>query len=58
MAKAKVMKNDDDKHAKKKMSDYDKGTNYVAGGIEADPYLFALIVASPFLTLLLGITTL
>lgn len=54
MAKAKVMKNDDDKHAKKKMSDYDKGTNYVAGGIEADPYLFALIVASPFLTLLLA----
>eukprot|EP00980_Cylindrotheca_fusiformis_P016177 scaffold4809_cov116-Cylindrotheca_fusiformis.AAC.1 len=43
----------DDKHNKAK-SEYDKGTNYVAGGIEADPYLFALIVASPFLTLLLA----
>jgi 7-dehydrocholesterol reductase len=33
-------------------TEYDKGTNYVAGGIEANPYFFALIVLSPFLSLL------
>jgi 7-dehydrocholesterol reductase len=50
---------DDDKYNKpsKLKSEYDKGTNYVAGGIEADPYLFALLVASPFLTLLLAYLT-
>ena len=50
---------DDDKYNKKteKLSSYDEGTNYVAGGIEADPYLFALIAVSPFLTLLLAYLT-
>lgn len=45
---------DDDKYNKQDKSEYDKGTNYVAGGIEADPYLFALLIASPFLSLLLA----
>jgi 7-dehydrocholesterol reductase len=47
----------DDKYNKSKSkskSEYDQGTNYVAGGIEADPYLFALLLVSPFLTLLLA----
>ena len=36
---------------------YDEGTNYVAAGIEANPYFFALIIAAPFLSLLLGYLT-
>lgn len=39
-------------------SDYKSGTNWVhEGGIEANPYLFVLIVASPFLSLLLAYIT-
>ena len=35
-------------------ADYKSGTNWVhGGGIEANPYLFVLIVVSPFLSLLL-----
>jgi len=38
-------------------SKYDEGTNYVAGGLEANPYFFALIVAAPFLSLLFAYLT-
>jgi len=39
-------------------SDYKSGTNWVhEGGIEANPYLFALVVVSPFLSLLLAYVT-
>ena len=38
--------------------DYKSGTNWVhEGGIEANPYLFVLIVLSPFLSLLLAYAT-
>lgn len=36
---------------------YDEGTNFVEAGIEANPYFFALIVAAPFLSLLLAYLT-
>ena len=36
---------------------YDEGTNYVEAGIEANPYFFALILAAPFLSLLLSYLT-
>lgn len=48
------------KSMKKKKTDtkkYDEGTNYVASGIESNPYFFALIVAAPFLSLLLSYLT-
>lgn len=48
---------DDDKYNKKELSEYEKGTNHVAGGIEANPYLFALLIASPFVSLLLAYLT-
>ena len=38
-------------------SSYEEGTNWVAGGLEANPYFFALIVAAPFLSLLLAYVT-
>lgn len=39
-------------------TDYKSGTNWVhAGGIEANPYLFALVIVSPFLSLLLAYIT-
>ncbi|KAL7514316.1 hypothetical protein ACHAXN_011486 [Cyclotella atomus] len=39
-------------------ADYNSGTNWVhSGGIEANPYLFALVVLSPFLSLLLAYAT-
>lgn len=39
-------------------TDYKSGTNWVhAGGIEANPYLFVLVVLSPFLSLLLAYAT-
>lgn len=39
-------------------TDYKSGTNWVhEGGIEANPYLFVLIVVSPFLSLLLAYIT-
>ena len=39
-------------------TDYKSGTNWVhGGGIEANPYLFVLIVLSPFLSLLLAYIT-
>jgi 7-dehydrocholesterol reductase len=39
-------------------SDYNSGTNWVhEGGIETNPYLFALVVLSPFLSLLLAYAT-
>ncbi|CAJ1433341.1 unnamed protein product [Effrenium voratum] len=41
----------------KRKEDYNEGTNYVAGGVEANPYLFALIIAAPFLSLLLAYLT-
>jgi len=47
-------KNDENK----KSADYESGTNWVhEGGIEANPYLFVLIVVSPFLSLLLAYLT-
>ncbi|KAL7482421.1 hypothetical protein ACHAW6_008096 [Cyclotella cf. meneghiniana] len=43
---------------KKHASDYKSGTNWVhSGGIEANPYLFALVIVSPFLSLLLAYLT-
>ena len=33
------------------------GKNWVHGGIDENPYLFALIVCAPFLTLLLSFLT-
>jgi len=36
---------------------YKEGTNFVAGGIEANPYFFALIIVAPFLSLLLSYLT-
>ncbi len=36
---------------------YDEGTNFVEAGIEANPYFFALIIAAPFLSLLLAYLT-
>eukprot|EP00581_Thalassiosira_minuscula_P010938 CAMPEP_0183714164 /NCGR_PEP_ID=MMETSP0737-20130205/8796_1 /TAXON_ID=385413 /ORGANISM="Thalassiosira miniscula, Strain CCMP1093" /LENGTH=525 /DNA_ID=CAMNT_0025943069 /DNA_START=36 /DNA_END=1613 /DNA_ORIENTATION=- len=51
----------DDKSTPQKTSpsaDYKSGTNWVhEGGIEANPYLFVLIVVSPFLSLLLAYIT-
>ena len=40
-----------------KKTKYDEGTNFVAGGVEANPYLFALLIAAPFLSLLLAYVT-
>lgn len=41
-----------------KQNEYTSGTNWVhSGGIEANPYLFALVVLSPFLSLLLAHAT-
>jgi hypothetical protein len=37
--------------------EYNEGTNFVAGGIEENPYFFALIVLAPFLTMLLSYLT-
>ena len=46
------------KKAASSSTDYQSGTNWVhAGGIEANPYLFVLLVASPFLSLLLAYAT-
>jgi len=42
--------------AKKKVTD-DDGTNYVEGGIEQNAFFFGLIVAAPFLSLLLAYLT-
>ena len=36
---------------------YSEGTNYVASGIEANSYFFALIIAAPFLSLILSYVT-
>ncbi|KAL7554649.1 hypothetical protein ACHAWF_018255 [Thalassiosira exigua] len=42
----------------KEAESYESGTNWVhGGGIEANPYLFVLIVVSPFLSLLLAHVT-
>jgi len=39
-------------------ADYESGTNWVhGGGIEANPYLFVLLVLSPFVSLLLAYVT-
>lgn len=35
----------------------DVGSNFVAGGVEANPYFFALVLAAPFLSLLLAYVT-
>jgi hypothetical protein len=40
----------------KKITD-DDGTNYVEGGIEQNAFFFGLIVAAPFLSLLLAYLT-
>src|SRR6056300_1564217 len=46
------------KAASSSTEDYKSGTNWVhAGGIEANPYLFVLLVASPFLSLVLAYAT-
>lgn len=46
------------KNGHKTEPDYNSGTNWVhEGGIEANPYLFALVVLSPFLSLLLAYAT-
>jgi len=51
---------EDTKHSsarnKKKVTD-DDGTNYVEGGIEQNAFFFGLIVAAPFLSLLLAYLT-
>lgn len=36
---------------------YDEGTNYVEAGIEANAFLFALLIAAPFVSLLLAYVT-
>jgi len=36
---------------------YAEGTNWVEGGLEANPYFFALIIAAPFLSLLFSFLT-
>mmetsp|Transcript_38593 Transcript_38593/g.82341 ORF Transcript_38593/g.82341 Transcript_38593/m.82341 type:complete len:540 (-) Transcript_38593:53-1672(-) len=65
-SKANGAENNDTPHGKQSPSslpspspspsaDYKSGTNWVhGGGIEANPYLFVLIVVSPFLSLLLA----
>ena len=40
-----------------KKQQYDEGTNFVAGGIEENRFLFALVIAAPILTLLLAYLT-
>ena len=45
------------KSARDKNDGSGDGTNYVSGGIEANPYLFGLIVAAPLLSLLLAYVT-
>uniref|UniRef100_A0A7S4JWF6 7-dehydrocholesterol reductase n=1 Tax=Odontella aurita TaxID=265563 RepID=A0A7S4JWF6_9STRA len=42
---------------KKQADKYDEGTNFVEAGIEDNAFLFALIVAAPFLSLLLAYLT-
>lgn len=41
----------------KTKKNYDEGTNFVEAGIEANPYFFALIVAAPFLSLVMAYLT-
>lgn len=51
-------KNDAQNNDSASSTDYNSGTNWVhEGGIEANKYLFALIVVSPFLSLLLAYIT-
>ena len=45
------------KQAKDAKVNYDEGTNFVEGGLEANPYFFALIIAAPFLSLLFAYLT-
>jgi hypothetical protein len=40
-----------------KATKYDEGTNFVDGGVESNPYFFALIVALPFLAAFLAYLT-
>ena len=40
-----------------KQEAHDVGSNFVAGGVEANPYFFALVLAAPFLSLLLAYVT-
>ena len=42
---------------KKADDKYGEGTNFVEAGIEANPYFFALIIAAPFLSLILSYVT-
>jgi hypothetical protein len=37
--------------------EYNLGTNFVAGGIESNPYFFSLVILAPFLSLLLAFLT-
>jgi hypothetical protein len=47
-----------DKSSSSSSADYESGTNWVhGGGIEANPYLFVLVVLSPFISLLLAYVT-
>ena len=47
-----------DKSSSSSSADYESGTNWVhGGGIEANPYLFVLVVLSPFISLLLAYAT-
>jgi len=41
----------------KDQAKYAEGTNWVAGGVDENPYLFGLVVAAPFLSLLLSYVT-
>jgi len=41
----------------KKKENYDNGTNYVEAGIEANAFFFGLLIAAPFLSLLLAYLT-
>eukprot|EP00546_Thalassionema_frauenfeldii_P015632 CAMPEP_0178909794 /NCGR_PEP_ID=MMETSP0786-20121207/8734_1 /TAXON_ID=186022 /ORGANISM="Thalassionema frauenfeldii, Strain CCMP 1798" /LENGTH=468 /DNA_ID=CAMNT_0020581963 /DNA_START=39 /DNA_END=1441 /DNA_ORIENTATION=- len=47
----------DEPSASQTKKDYDKGTNYVEAGIEANLFFFGLILAGPFLTVLLAYVT-
>jgi len=49
--------NADDKAQKTQSTDYDAGCNHVEGGVEANAFFFALLVAAPFLSLLLAYLT-
>ena len=48
---------DDNNGKTKSKTNYDEGTNFVEGGLEANPYFFALIIAAPFLSLLFAYLT-